>query len=241
MGFCRHDVLLHIAAMMVLSTVLSATAEPREETAYRLPATLGIPIPDVPDAGEAACECSIVEDDALWRIAEARTTIVRDIKHTKPPLPSWKPSRRRGLRRAVTTFYSVHSDEAVPVLENKLPPAEVFDELFRCRGFGFTKRIDPRLIETAIEAARHFKSDRIEVISGYRSPKFNDALAKKGRHVATESKHTEGQALDIRIVSAKADEVGKWLFDNFEGGVGTYRANDFVHIDVGPKRRWRGQ
>jgi hypothetical protein len=228
-----------IPIVLALFVIGSSTVRPGEISKFAMSkeASLGNTAEE-PDAG---CDCSSVYDFEMTALEPRRTSIVRPPKEEKPKRPFWKPSRRRGLRRALTTFYSVHSDEAVPVLENRLPPAEVFDELFRCRGFGTQRHIDPRLIETAIAAARHFKSSRIEVISGYRSPKFNDALAKKGRHVATESRHTKGEALDIRIVSAKAEAVGRWLFDHFDGGVGTYRSNDFVHIDVGPKRRWQGR
>jgi hypothetical protein len=230
---------MRIAALLILSAFSSSTVQPGEISRFAMSSEMFLR--EAGEAPDAGCNCTNVYDFEMAVLKPQRTSIVRPPKEDKPKMPLWKPSRRQGLRRALTTFYSVHSDEAVPVLENKIPPAEVFDELFRCRGFGTQQHIDPRLIETAIAAARHFKSDRIEVISGYRSPKFNDTLAKKGRHVASESRHTKGQALDIRVVTAKAEAVGRWLFDHFDGGVGTYRINDFVHIDVGPKRRWQGR
>ncbi len=141
----------------------------------------------------------------------------------------------------VTTLFAVHLKESIPILDNLMPPDEAFDDIFRCRGFGERHPVDKRLIETVVSAARHFKAPRIEIISGYRSPKFNDSLAKKGRHVAVESKHTLGQAVDFRVTTAPAREVGFWIWQHFDGGVGTYTINDFVHIDTGPKRRWRGR
>jgi uncharacterized protein YcbK (DUF882 family) len=101
--------------------------------------------------------------------------------------------------------------------------------------------VDKALVDAVLAVARHFKSPRMEVISGYRSPKFNDTLAKKGRHVAVESKHTTGEALDFRTATAAATEVAAWLWQNFEGGIGTYKKDNFVHIDMGPKRRWQGR
>lgn len=154
---------------------------------------------------------------------------------------SWRVSKRQGLRKLVTTLYTVHLHEALPILEKQLPPSDVLNYFFRCRGFGTVHPIDDALTNAVVEAAAHFNAPRVEVISAYRSQKFNDSLAKKGRHVASESKHTKGMALDIRIVNAPAKEVGKWMFEHFEGGVGTYSSDNFVHIDTGPKRRWRGR
>ena len=162
-------------------------------------------------------------------------------KRPKSFQPYWRPSKRQGRRSVVTTLFSVHLKEAIPVLENQPPPDEALDDLFRCRGFGERRRMDARLVETVIEVARHFQSPRIEVVSGYRSPKFNDSLAKKGRHVAQESKHTKGLALDFRVKTAPAAEVASWLWKNFEGGIGTYVKDNFIHIDMGGKRRWRGR
>jgi hypothetical protein len=57
------------------------------------------------------------------------------------------------------------------------------------------------------------------LISAYRSPKFNDSLAKKGRRVAAESRHTRGEAIDFGLTNVNAENLGKWLWDNFEGGL----------------------
>jgi uncharacterized protein YcbK (DUF882 family) len=241
MRYAAHTMFLAGSVIVWVSLFFSPAANPGDSSRFASSTVEVIPETAVEKDTETDSACTSVYEHEREPAFLQTSSLVRPAKIAKRFKPAWRPSRRRGLRRAVTTFYSVHSDEAVPVLEAKLPPLEVFDELFRCRGFGTKQRVDPLLVETAIAAARHFKSDRIEVISGYRSPKFNDALAKKGRHVATESKHTKGQALDIRIVGTDAVTVGKWLFDNFEGGVGTYHVNDFVHIDVGPKRRWRGR
>ncbi len=234
------QLLFYIAVVTSLIAVCLAAAAPRDVSKLAVHEVPPVAEADTDDA-DAGCECTSVYDFEMALLTPRQTSLVPPVKQEKPPRPLWKPSRRQGLRRVWATFYNVHSDEAVPVLEHRLPPDEVFDDLFKCRGFGKTKRIDPRLVEAAVAAARHFKSDRVEVISGYRSPKFNDALAKKGRYVATESKHTKGQALDIRVVGAKAKAVGNWLFEHFDGGVGTYQSDDFVHIDVGPKRRWQGR
>ena len=156
--------------------------------------------------------------------------------------PSIGPTaRRKGLTPVLTTLFNVHEREALTVFKNRKLVPELVDQLFRCRGFAYETKLDPRLLETVLDAAEHFESPRVNIISAYRSPKFNDALAKKGRHVARESRHTKGEALDFSLTTVRAEELGKWLWEVFDGGLGTYRDNNFVHIDVGPKRRWRGR
>ncbi len=53
----------------------------------------------------------------------------------------WPPARRRGINQVLTTFYNVHSKEAVPVYVNRSVPNELFDHLFRCRGFAVAVRL----------------------------------------------------------------------------------------------------
>jgi hypothetical protein len=149
-------------------------------------------------------------------------------------------ARRRGLSQPITTLFNVHTRESLPFFGDLPPSAEVLGEFFRCRGFAFHKTIDPRLLKTVLAAAKKFESPLVRVISAFRSPKFNDALAKKGRGVASESRHTRGEAIDFGLPTAKAAEIGSWVWENFEGGVGVYAKDNFVHIDVGPKRRWTG-
>jgi len=51
--------------------------------------------------------------------------------------------------------------------------------------------MDPELAEVLVSAARRFHAQRIDVVSGYRSPKYNLMLRKKGHQVARESQHTK--------------------------------------------------
>ena len=172
---------------------------------------------------------------------EEHSSIVQPKKAPKYYPSAWRASRRIGMHKLVTTLYNVHLNESLPLLDGQIPPDDVLTHFFRCRGFATEHPLDSRLVEAVIAAAKHFQADRVEVISAYRSPKFNDALGKKGRNVATESKHTRGMAMDVRLVGTPAGKVGNWMYNNFDGGVGTYSMNDFVHIDTGPKRRWRGR
>jgi uncharacterized protein YcbK (DUF882 family) len=79
------------------------------------------------------------------------------------------------------------------------------------------------------------------VVSGYRSPKFNEALRKKGRQVASRSHHTLGEALDFRLPDVEAEALAAAAEEIHVGGLGTYASSGFVHVDVGRDRRWGGR
>jgi uncharacterized protein YcbK (DUF882 family) len=77
----------------------------------------------------------------------------------------------------------------------------------------------------------------IVVISGYRSPEYNENLRAKGRLAARASLHMEGMAADIQLskgLSAKAFPLLKVLQCC---GVGYYHG-DSLHLDTGPARFW---
>src|SRR5687768_18307985 len=53
------------------------------------------------------------------------------------------------------------------------------------------------LFRSVVMAAQQFKSDFVAVVSGFRHPKYNLMLRKKGRQVARDSQHTHGNAVDL--------------------------------------------
>jgi uncharacterized protein YcbK (DUF882 family) len=76
----------------------------------------------------------------------------------------------------------------------------------------------------------------ISIISGYRSPEYNEYLRRLGHHVAAGSLHTAGLAVDFAMADIKTGELARTAKLFSAGGVGTY--SDFVHIDVGRVRYW---
>jgi hypothetical protein len=190
------------------------------------------------DSKKNAPVCRFDDAFQLDFLRPEQTSWTRQPKRPKVFAPAWHGSKSRRLHPVVTTLFSIHTREAVPVFEETLPPEHILEELFRCRGFNTRHPMDSRLVKTILAAAVRFNAPRVEIISAYRAPKFNDSLLKKGRRVALNSHHTKGEAIDFALSTAHAKQVGAYLWKHFDGGVGIYTVDDFVHIDVGPKRRW---
>ncbi len=146
----------------------------------------------------------------------------------------------------LSTLDQVHSGEHIP-LDAYFPTQRQFDALLADRVTGATHPIDPRLLGLLRALAEKHPGGRIEIVSGYRSPKLNEMLRKKGHHVSAHSQHSLGQACDFRIVPG-GESIGldPRLVEGevrglgWDGGVGIYPTKDdwFVHADVGRQRRW---
>lgn len=78
----------------------------------------------------------------------------------------------------------------------------------------------------------------IHVISGYRSPRYNELLISKGHRVARHSLHLSGRAIDIAFPAVDLAEVRRAALDLRRGGVGFYPGDGFVHLDSGGIRTW---
>ncbi len=79
-----------------------------------------------------------------------------------------------------------------------------------------------------------------QVISGYRSPKTNAMLHRTTTGVANNSRHMRGQAIDVRLPGRELQHLLQAAYDLRAGGVGYYPSSDFIHLDVGPYRTWKG-
>lgn len=101
--------------------------------------------------------------------------------------------------------------------------------------------MDQQPIRWVMQAARHFGVTEVHVVSGYRHPKFNEVLRKKGRQVARRSNHRLGKALDFRLVGVEVDTVFRYLKGRRLGGLGRYPHSKFIHLDTGRFRTWGGR
>jgi len=101
--------------------------------------------------------------------------------------------------------------------------------------------IDARTID--IMAASHALLDVNEpymLLSGYRSPQTNAMLRSRSSGVARNSLHVKGQAADLRLKSRSVSQMAQAASACASGGVGTYARSNFVHMDCGVVRNWRG-
>lgn len=112
---------------------------------------------------------------------------------------------------------------------------------FRSRGDNREGRISLRLIELIDFVEQKLQPRRMQLISGYRSPEFNDDLRSAGAMAARASLHTQGLAADILFVGVKLRPAWNRLRELRLGGLGLYQKEGFLHIDTGPPRFWEPQ
>ena len=101
--------------------------------------------------------------------------------------------------------------------------------------------MDPHLMDTLVDVAHALRvAPTFSVISGYRSPQTNAMLHEHSTGVASRSLHMDGRAIDVRISGVDCADLAAQALDLKRGGVGYYRASDFVHLDTGAVRSWKG-
>ena len=105
---------------------------------------------------------------------------------------------------------------------------------------------DQHFIDPTLFDALHAIGGRLEtrkpfqIISGYRSPKTNAMLNRRSNGVAEHSQHTIGKAIDLRIEGVELSNLRAAATAIGAGGVGYYPVSNFVHVDTGRVRQWRG-
>jgi uncharacterized protein YcbK (DUF882 family) len=101
--------------------------------------------------------------------------------------------------------------------------------------------IDPRVLDL-LDAVNTLTgtTSPFQVISGYRSPATNAMLREHSEEVAKKSYHMSGMAIDIRLPGVDLAHLHAAALSLGRGGVGYYPGSNFVHMDVGPVRQWRG-
>ena len=111
-----------------------------------------------------------------------------------------------------------------------------------------TAPIDPKLFETlwGTQAfiARYGIEQPLEILSGYRTLKSNNALREAGVPAARQSLHVRGMAADIRIAKLTEGVLGGLVRSFRQGGVGFYYREGprggWIHADTGLQRTWKG-
>ena len=146
----------------------------------------------------------------------------------------------------VLALHNLHTDEKLEALYFDrgayVPDALVaFNKLMRDHRTNEIHPIDPRLLDLLVKVRGACDSkDCYELISGYRAPASNAALHARSKEVASNSLHMQGMAADVRIGGVALDHLRKAALALQGGGVGLYPVSDFVHMDVGRVRQWKG-
>ncbi len=142
----------------------------------------------------------------------------------------------------VLSLYNYHLDESTVVTYNangsynQAGLAKIFHILRSPDGQERPIRVE--LIDIIDDIQDHFGVRTVEIISGYRSPAYNQGLKESGRRVARESLHMEGQAIDFHLDEVTESAIRDYATKLGCGGVGFYPGYDFIHIDTGPTRTW---
>jgi uncharacterized protein YcbK (DUF882 family) len=142
--------------------------------------------------------------------------------------------------------YNLHSKEYADVTywkDGKYDKAALkeLNYIFRDHYNGAVRKMDPRLFDFLYSIQQKLQcKEPFNLISGYRSPATNRKLRKQKKGVARRSLHIKGKAADIRIPGLSIKEIRKVAYELYGGGVGYYPRSNFVHVDVGRVRFWRG-
>ena len=141
---------------------------------------------------------------------------------------------------------NLHTDERLDIEYSRggvhVPAAlSAIEVLLRDFRTGERHSIDPGLMDYLVQVADSAGVDPVfSVISGYRSPETNARLHERSAGVARHSLHIEGRAIDVRMSGINCADLAAHALELKRGGVGYYRASDFVHLDTGAFRTWRG-
>jgi len=112
------------------------------------------------------------------------------------------------------------------------------DALFRSRGDDARTRVSLRLLETIDYLEDTEQPQTLQLVSGYRSEGYNDALIAKGGQAARTSMHSEGLAADLRFGGVDHRALWERLRALECCGAGFYEKSGFLHVDTGRPRFW---
>lgn len=174
------------------------------------------------------------DDPAAYQSKKDRERAAKTTTHPAPPRPGTKPAR-------LINLYNRWTHDWLAVDPRHPPSLAKFNRFLRDHFTNEVTNMDPKLLDAVVGAAQKFKSDIVSVVSGFRHPKYNLMLRKKGRQVARNSQHTHGNAVDFAIPKVAVKKLQAWAKAQKLGGVGVYLGSGFVHMDTGPIRYWSGE
>ena len=171
--------------------------------------------------------------DAPYQSKKDRERAGKSTAHAAPPAIGVKPAK-------LVNLYNLWTNDWLAVDPLNPPSLGEIDIFLRDHFTNELTKMEPKLITAVCAAAEQFKSDVVDVVSGFRHPKYNLMLRKKGHQVARDSQHTHGDAIDFLIPGVPIPKLHEWAMAQKLGGVGIYLTSKFVHMDTGPVRNWAG-
>ena len=156
-----------------------------------------------------------------------------------PALAALESARERKI-----SLHNLHTGESIRTTfwaDGVFQADALRDIDFVLRDFrtGEVSEIDTQLLVLLHRVKQAAGSNKpFEVISGYRSPKTNAALAGNSKGVAKRSLHMQGMAIDVRLPDVRLAHLRDAAKSLKAGGVGYYPKSDFIHVDTGRVRYW---
>ncbi|NTV15663.1 MAG: DUF882 domain-containing protein [Desulfobulbaceae bacterium] len=146
---------------------------------------------------------------------------------------------------AALSLYNTHTSERLTVTlrdaSGAYDPAALaaLNHFLRCHYTNETTVMDVCTLEYLNLVDKQLGGGHeIRVISGYRSPRYNEMLLKNGHRVARHSLHLAGRAIDVAFPGVGLEEVRRAALELRRGGVGFYPGDGFIHLDSGGVRSW---
>jgi len=112
------------------------------------------------------------------------------------------------------------------------------ERVFRSKGDGKQGAIDLRLVELLAWLQGQTGVTQLSLISGYRSPAYNERLRRNGVQAASASLHTQGMAADVAFPRKGLKPLWLQVRELECCGAGYYASNGFLHVDTGQPRFW---
>jgi len=139
---------------------------------------------------------------------------------------------------------NAHTDEKVGVTYRR-PDGTCDDDaldrlrqVFRSKGNAHETAMTLRLVEVLSRVQQLAGGKPLVLLSGYRSPEYNESIRSKGAKAAAGSLHTEGLAADVAVPRPVLSKVWHQLRALECCGAGYYEKEGFLHVDVGRPRFW---
>ena len=152
---------------------------------------------------------------------------------------------RNGEKQYHLRMHHLHTGESLDVtyrVGNRYVPSAIamLDHFLRDHRTGDVTSYDPHEFDVlyALMQKLHRPNGVIDIVCGYRTPWSNEYLRETGPGVAEHSQHMLGKAIDIRVPGVSTRKLDRTAISLQDGGVGFYPHSKFVHVDVGPVRKW---